>query len=195
MCWLPCHPRHRSLTASAQQYSSRRFGALNEDETRDMHDYIMNITLAKGSGEYCICQSHHSVLFVSSKVFPSAYIGSWCPRTHAFGRQNLSITNSCIFHLYVPLRALPTLPLTYYIDGEHDWMDPVGGIVSIDNLRAAGNEKARMYIVPRAGHHGKLLCPPLLLLLALTWSSLTVYLDNAKAVNKLIIKELNNENE
>ena len=37
------------------QYSSRRFGALNVDETRDMHDYIMNITLAKGSGEYCIC--------------------------------------------------------------------------------------------------------------------------------------------
>ena len=43
------------LMASAIQYSSRRFGALSEDETRDMHDYIMNITLAKGSGEYCIC--------------------------------------------------------------------------------------------------------------------------------------------
>jgi hypothetical protein len=36
-------------------------------------------------------------------------------------------------------------------------MDPVGGITSIDNLKDAGNENARMYIVPRAGHHGKLL--------------------------------------
>jgi hypothetical protein len=36
-------------------------------------------------------------------------------------------------------------------------MDPVGGITSIDNLKDAGNENARMYIVPRAGHHGMLL--------------------------------------
>jgi cardiolipin-specific phospholipase len=27
---------------------------LTEEETREMHDYILNITLAKGSGEYCI---------------------------------------------------------------------------------------------------------------------------------------------
>jgi cardiolipin-specific phospholipase len=37
------------------QYSSRRFSGLSEEDTRDLHDYIMNITLAKGSGEYCIC--------------------------------------------------------------------------------------------------------------------------------------------
>lgn len=49
------------------QYSSRRFSALSEEETREMHDYIMNITLAKGSGEYCICKfqlrfsSHNSL--------------------------------------------------------------------------------------------------------------------------------------
>jgi len=42
-----------------------------------------------------------------------------------------------------------------HVDGEHDWMDPVGGMTSIDNLKAAGNENARMYIVPRAGHHGE----------------------------------------
>lgn len=36
------------------KYSSRRFSVLTPEETRDMHDYIMNITLAKGSGEYCI---------------------------------------------------------------------------------------------------------------------------------------------
>lgn len=28
---------------------------MSEEDTRDMHDYILNITLAKGSGEYCIC--------------------------------------------------------------------------------------------------------------------------------------------
>jgi cardiolipin-specific phospholipase len=36
------------------KYSSRRFSGLSEEETRDLHDYILNITLAKGSGEYCI---------------------------------------------------------------------------------------------------------------------------------------------
>ncbi|KIY53991.1 alpha/beta-hydrolase [Fistulina hepatica ATCC 64428] len=36
------------------KYSSRRFPSLEEDEVRDMHDYLLNITLAKGSGEYCI---------------------------------------------------------------------------------------------------------------------------------------------
>ncbi|KAF8665706.1 hypothetical protein AX16_000158 [Volvariella volvacea WC 439] len=36
------------------KYSSRRFPNLSEEETRDLHDYILNITLAKGSGEYCI---------------------------------------------------------------------------------------------------------------------------------------------
>ena len=39
------------------QYSSRRFTGLTDDETRDMHDYILNITLARGSGEYCICKA------------------------------------------------------------------------------------------------------------------------------------------
>jgi cardiolipin-specific phospholipase len=37
------------------QYTARRFSGLTEEETRDMHDYIHNITIAKGSGEYCIC--------------------------------------------------------------------------------------------------------------------------------------------
>ncbi|KZT27023.1 alpha/beta-hydrolase [Neolentinus lepideus HHB14362 ss-1] len=36
------------------KYSSRRFSGLTDEETRNIHDYIMNITLAKGSGEYCI---------------------------------------------------------------------------------------------------------------------------------------------
>jgi cardiolipin-specific phospholipase len=36
------------------KYSSRRFQGLDDEETRDLHDYILNITMAKGSGEYCI---------------------------------------------------------------------------------------------------------------------------------------------
>jgi cardiolipin-specific phospholipase len=69
-------------------------------------------------------------------------------------------------------------------------MDPRGGVTSIDNLKAAGNHRVRMYIVPRAGHHGQLVyC--ILSLLELTWSWSTVYLDNARAVNKLLVRELN----
>lgn len=69
-------------------------------------------------------------------------------------------------------------------------MDPVGGITSIDNLKAAGNDRARMYVVPRAGHHGKSF--PFMLTLGASSELVivTVYLDNAKAVNKLIIREL-----
>ncbi len=36
------------------RYSSRRFSDLNQKDTEDMNDYILNITLAKGSSEYCI---------------------------------------------------------------------------------------------------------------------------------------------
>ncbi|KAF7331820.1 AB hydrolase-1 domain-containing protein [Mycena kentingensis (nom. inval.)] len=36
------------------KYSSRRFSGLTEEETRDMHDYILHITMARGSGEYSI---------------------------------------------------------------------------------------------------------------------------------------------
>ena len=44
------------------KYSSRRFIGLSDEDTRAMHDYIMNITLAKGSGEYCICELRRSGL-------------------------------------------------------------------------------------------------------------------------------------
>ncbi|KAF8307270.1 alpha/beta-hydrolase [Clavulina sp. PMI_390] len=36
------------------RYSSRRFSHLPEEDIRDLHDYIWNITSAKGSGEYSI---------------------------------------------------------------------------------------------------------------------------------------------
>lgn len=38
------------------KYSSRRFIGLSEEDTRAMNDYIVNLVLAKGSGEYCVCK-------------------------------------------------------------------------------------------------------------------------------------------
>jgi len=119
------------------KYSSRRFSGLTEDETRDMHDYILNITLAKGSGEYCI--SH--IL---------------APGAHA----RLPLVDR-VHELKIPVT---------FVYGDHDWMDPAGGSESVENLRKSGNGQGRMYIIPHAGHH--------------------VYLDNAKAVNDLLVKEL-----
>jgi hypothetical protein len=37
------------------KYSSRRFTGLTDEESRDLHDYLVNIISAKGSSEYCIC--------------------------------------------------------------------------------------------------------------------------------------------
>ncbi|KAJ6599316.1 Alpha/Beta hydrolase protein [Mycena vulgaris] len=119
------------------KYSSRRFSGLSEEDTRDMHDYILNITLAKGSGEYCI----------SHILSPGA-------------------------HARMPLVdriAALKIPVTF-VYGDHDWMDPQGGEQSVENLRKAGNGQARSYIVQNAGHH--------------------VYLDNPKAVNDLLVREL-----
>jgi cardiolipin-specific phospholipase len=33
-------------------YSSRRFPSLDEEYTKDLHEYLLNISLAKGSGEH-----------------------------------------------------------------------------------------------------------------------------------------------
>ncbi|KAI0773990.1 alpha/beta-hydrolase [Fomes fomentarius] len=119
------------------KYSSRRFIGLSEEDTRAMHDYIMNITLAKGSGEYCI--SH-----------------LLAPGAHA--RRPM-----------VDRIAALKIPVTF-VYGDHDWMDPEGGKESVERLRQAGNGFGRMYMIPHAGHH--------------------VYLDNPKAMNDLLVKEL-----
>ncbi|KAF7301484.1 AB hydrolase-1 domain-containing protein [Mycena indigotica] len=120
------------------KYSSRRFTGLTDEETRAMHDYILHITLAKGSGEYSI--SH-----------------LLAPGAHA--RRPMVDRVSAL-----------KMPITF-VYGDHDWMDPEGGEKSVENLRKAGNGNARSYIVSDAGHH--------------------VYLDNPKAVNSLLLKELN----
>lgn len=119
------------------KYSARRFHGFSDDEVREMHDYILNITLAKGSGEYCI----------SHILAPGA-------------------------HARMPLVdriAALEIPVTFAY-GDTDWMDPEGGAQAIENLVAAGNTHSKLYTVKNAGHH--------------------LYLDNADAVNKLLVKEL-----
>lgn len=57
---------------------------LTEEDTRDMHDYIMNITLARGSGEYCICKNLlilTRVLCINVRIHLSAHI--LAPGAHA----------------------------------------------------------------------------------------------------------------
>lgn len=49
-------------------------------------------------------------------------------------------------------------------------MDPSGGHESVEKLRLAGNGQGRMYVVPHSGHHP--------------------YIDAPKAVNDLLVKEL-----
>jgi len=61
------------------------------------------------------------------------------------------------------------IPVTF-VYGERDWMDPQGGLQSLENLREAGNFHSKMYNIPYAGHH--------------------VYLDNPTAVNELLVAEL-----
>ena len=41
----------------AARYTQRRFGAQSEEDRRDIHAYIYNTSILKGSGEFCICES------------------------------------------------------------------------------------------------------------------------------------------
>ena len=70
-------------------------------------------------------------------------------------------------------------------------MDPEGGKESVERLRQAGNGLGKMYIIPHAGHHGE--SQMSLVLQSASYSSRsisTVYLDNPKATNDLLVKEL-----
>lgn len=71
-------------------------------------------------------------------------------------------------------------------------MDPVGGLRALENLRLAGNEKGRMFVVPNAGHHGKdTVLQHSALGLICTYLVTSVYLDNPTATNDLLMEELN----
>lgn len=68
-------------------------------------------------------------------------------------------------------------------------MDPKGGYESVENMREAGNGKGRMYIVPHAGHHGQSSSSQCML----DTNVSLVYLDNPKATNDLLVKELDRD--
>ncbi|KAF5393773.1 hypothetical protein D9757_000245 [Collybiopsis confluens] len=105
------------------KYSSRRFTGLTEEETRNMHDYMLNITLKKASGEYC----------VSHILAPGAYARMpLVDRIAGLAKERIPIT---------------------FVYGDQDWMDPEGGQESVERLRQAGNGLGRTYIVNNAGHH------------------------------------------
>lgn len=57
------------------------------------------------------------------------------------------------------ISVLNQIPITF-VYGDHDWMDPEGGVRSVENLQAAGNRHAKTVIIKGAGHHGKLLQIP-----------------------------------
>lgn len=44
----------------AARYTQRRFAAQSEEDRQDIHSYIYNTSILKGSGEFCICESHTS---------------------------------------------------------------------------------------------------------------------------------------
>lgn len=79
-------------------------------------------------------------------------------------------------------------------DGDQDWMDPEGGAEAVENMKAAGNRRARMYIIRNAGHHGVFpfhWCSHLIFCVKL--ATFSVHLDNPSAVNELLLKELNRD--
>lgn len=44
----------------AARYTQRRFAAQSEEDRQDIHSYIYNTSILKGSGEFCICASPHA---------------------------------------------------------------------------------------------------------------------------------------
>lgn len=40
----------------ASRYTQRRFASQSEEDRRDIHAYIYNTSILKGSGEFCICE-------------------------------------------------------------------------------------------------------------------------------------------
>ncbi|GFZ50210.1 hypothetical protein JCM24511_07965 [Saitozyma sp. JCM 24511] len=117
----------------AGRYASRRFAAQSEVDRNDLHSYIYNTSILKGSGEYCI----------SHILAPGAYA-------------RIPIVDR-IHHVKVPVT---------FLYGDNDWMDVDGGHASVKELSSAGNSRAQVHVVPKAGHH--------------------VYLDNPEETNRIV---------
>lgn len=110
------------------RYTTRRFGALPEEELKALHAYCQGVFLAKGSGEYCLA---HLLL-----------PGAWA-RVPIYDRVDA---------LCDPSSPTARLPISF-IYGEHDWMDAKSGYDVVKKLRALGNDQGRAMVVSHAGHH------------------------------------------
>lgn len=62
----------------ASRYTQRRFASQSEEDRRDIHAYIYNTSILKGSGEFCICEpispSFHRWLYVSTDLHQRIYL-------------------------------------------------------------------------------------------------------------------------
>jgi len=77
------------------KYSTKRFPGFTEEEVKEMHDYILNLTLAKGSGEYCICTWLSPFLYIPKlTVIYSTYLGPRSTRQDAPRGSSSSTQNS-----------------------------------------------------------------------------------------------------
>lgn len=122
-------------------WTSRRLGLdlLTPKEQEIMHRYSYGIFNAKGSGEYML----------NYLLAPGAF-----PRHPLYERiDDLSKVTKRTVWLY----------------GDHDWMEPQGGILSADKLNANGCS-SEVKIIRNAGHH--------------------IYLDNFDGFNDVISKEI-----
>jgi cardiolipin-specific phospholipase len=78
------------------------------------------------------------------------YAHARLPLVDRISALKIPITFVCMYRF----SSVPETTSHYYLDGERDWMDPQGGLQSLENLRKAGNHHSKMYNIPYAGHHG-----------------------------------------
>ena len=69
------------------KFASKEFTGFTEEEAREMHDYVLNITLAKGSGEYCFCgwlPSLSMLLYTDYRTQHTYWLQGSMPECHSW---------------------------------------------------------------------------------------------------------------
>jgi cardiolipin-specific phospholipase len=151
-------------------WTSRRFNHLEPDEARALHDYSFSIFKQKGSGEYALGYILSAGAFARRPLIH---------RIQDVGRRSYTDPND-------PTRTLKETGIPVVLMyGEHDWMDVAGGYAAEEKLKQARNNalrgasdeekraeagRARVVVVPKAGHH--------------------LYIDNPDNFNDVIRKEM-----
>jgi len=75
------------------------------------------------------------------------------PLVDRIKKLKIPVTFVCTFR--VPLHLTHLIKFFALTDGDRDWMDPKGGMESIETLRKAGKPHAKMFLIDNAGHHGQ----------------------------------------